>query len=112
MKQSTYDDTGTQTSTDELTVSERCRVLSAARRRTTLDVISNQAAPLELTDLAVAVATREFDGDAPDEGTIEQVAISLHHVHLPLLADLGIIDYVPETNRVEACHVSADSLLN
>lgn len=91
----------TGTSVD-LTESQRHRMLAVERRRTTLEVLEDLTAPVDLEDLAVAVAEREADGDRVDEGTVEQVRISLHHAHLPKLADLGIIAYDPVETRVEA----------
>jgi len=112
MTQSTYENTETQPGATELTESDRFRVLAVERRRETLAVITDRHAPFELTDLATAVATRERDVETPTEETIEEVAVSLHHVHLPLMDDLGILDYVPDTNRVEACYASPDVLPN
>jgi hypothetical protein len=28
------------------------------------------------------------------------VAVSLHHVHLPVLEDVGVLDYDPDSHRV------------
>jgi len=110
MTQSTYENTETQPGATELTESDRFRLLAAERRRDVLAVVTDRHAPFDLTDLATAVAKREHDEERPAEETIEEVAISLHHAHLPLMDELGIIDYVPETNRVEACYASPDVL--
>jgi hypothetical protein len=34
-------------------------------------------------------------------GTVELVAVALHHNHLPTMADLGVIDYDSDSNCVE-----------
>jgi len=53
---------------------------------------------MALTDLADRVAERESDGD-----DCETVAIALHHVHLPKLAEGGVIDYDPRSETVRYC---------
>ena len=88
---------------DDLTESQRHRVLAVERRRTTLEVLADLTAPVDLEDLAVAVAERETDEGSVTEEAVERITVSLHHAHLPMLAGFGIVVYDPETNRVEAC---------
>jgi len=98
----------------ELPPWERAELLSSRRRRATLGALDGRTPPVTLSDLAADVATRE-DGERADvdgddradvggrRGGIErEVAIALHHVHLPRLADGGVIDYDPELNLVES----------
>lgn len=112
---------GNRGETDDLTEADRCRLLSSARRRTALDVLVGRTAPVDLDDLAREIATRERDGDVTsgkgdvgergngvDARTVERVAVSLHHVHLPKMADLGVVDYDSAANRVESCPDCAD----
>jgi hypothetical protein len=87
--------------TSELSANERHRLLSAERRRLALDVVTNRSTPLDLGAVARAVATRETDADVPDDATVERVAISLHHVHLPKLHDAGVVRYDTETNQID-----------
>jgi hypothetical protein len=82
--------------TSELSADERYRVLSAERRRLTLDVVADRTAPVGLDD----VARRETDADVPDAAAVERVAVSLHHVHLPKLSDAGVVQYDPDSNRI------------
>jgi hypothetical protein len=86
--------------TSELSADERYRVLSAERRRLTLDVVADRTAPVGLDDVARAVARRETDADVPDAAAVERVAVSLHHVHLPKLSDAGVVQYDPDSNRI------------
>ncbi|SFR66829.1 hypothetical protein SAMN04487947_3355 [Halogeometricum rufum] len=86
--------------TSELSANERHRLLSAERRRLTLDVVTNRSTSVSLDAVARVVADRETDADVPDDETVERVAISLHHVHLPKLHDAGVVEYDTETNQI------------
>lgn len=88
---------------DDLSTIDRDRLLESDRRRMTIDVLVGKAGPVELADLAAGIAARENGLDAVDRETVARVAISLHHVHLPRIADCGVIEYDPSTNRIEAC---------
>lgn len=95
--------TCTRADTEELTESEYHELLSVERRRITLDILARSIAPVELEDLTTTVAARESDVDVPDEATVERVALPLHHVHLPMMDEFGVIDYDPVTTRVVSC---------
>lgn len=82
-------------STAPLTESERHSLLAAERRRLVLDVLEQGSTPVELQELAVEVAAREAASGQPDAETVERVSVSLHHVHLPKLAEHGVVDYDP-----------------
>lgn len=94
MTGSVRDVSRTDASIDDLTEHERHRLFAADRRRTTFEVLRGETDPVALEDLASAVAARE--GDGTDDETVEHVAITLHHVHLPKMADVGAIDYDPQ----------------
>lgn len=92
-----------------LSESERHRLASAERRRIALGLLEEADLPIALEELATAITDRETELDTPDAetstpdaGDVERVAISLHHVHLPLMADLGVVDYDAASKRVEA----------
>ncbi|MDS0261065.1 hypothetical protein NDI56_16830 [Haloarcula sp. S1CR25-12] len=68
-----------------------------------LEVLAERTAPVELKVLAVAVATRENESDVFTGETLKRVASTLHHVHLPKMADFGMVDYDTNTNRIESC---------
>jgi hypothetical protein len=40
---------------------------------------------------------------AADEEFVERVKISLHHNHLPKMADLGVVEYDPDATRIDSC---------
>lgn len=82
---------------------DRHLLLSVARRRITIDILANGTAPIYLDDLAAAVADRETDAAMASNETVERVAVSLHHSHLPMMDDFGLIEYDRESTRVESC---------
>lgn len=94
---------------DDLTESDRHRLLAAERRRQALDILVGQTPSVDLADLAAAVATRDPDIDAADGQAVTRVAASLHHFHLPMMADYGVIDYDPMVNRVTSCPSRQDT---
>lgn len=101
MRQTSSDPTSKLTEgTIELTEGDRHRLLSNDRRRLALDVLATQTTPVQLRDLARAVATREADTEEPDSEYVDRVAITLHHSHLPKIAQRDVIDYDPESKRV------------
>lgn len=80
-----------------LSDSERFRVLADFRRRHVLDVLEDADEPCGLDGLATAIEAREVrTADADD------VRITLHHVHLPMLDDAGLVEYDPATGTVES----------
>lgn len=87
--------------TPDLTASDRHRLLAAERRRLVLDMLARNTASVELDELASGVVAREDGIEAVDEAAIERVATALHHVHLPKIAQFGIIDYDAEAHRVD-----------
>lgn len=93
MSQPTNDTTETGWSTAHLTTSERHRLLRSERRREVLDVLAGQATTVELTELASQVAAGEDD--------VHRVSVSLHHSHLPLMEDVGVLEYDAESNVVD-----------
>jgi hypothetical protein len=97
MSHTSNDISPTQWGTGELSESERYDLLSNGRRRAVLAVLERLETPIHLEDLAVAMAAE----DALDGETERQIKISLHHNHLPKMADLGAIDYDYESNRID-----------
>ncbi|ADB60689.1 hypothetical protein Htur_1804 [Haloterrigena turkmenica DSM 5511] len=76
--------------------------LSDSRRRTILTVLANQYHPISAETLARDVAARE-DGTAEravSRERVDEVRLSLHHLHLPLLRDAGLIGYDGESETV------------
>lgn len=83
-----------------LTESERYRVLEAERRRLILAILAERMTPIDLLELATEIVAREAGPNATDEEAIERVAITLHHTHLPILDEKGVVDYDLRSQRI------------
>ena len=83
--------------------SDRHWILSNERRRTTLAVMEGRSMPIELDTMAREIANLNRDTATVGEEAVDRLAIALHHNHLPMLADLGVITYDPEKKRVVKC---------
>lgn len=71
--------------------SEYHRLLASERRRVTLAVLESVTGQLSLDRLATAVAASQSGDDETTD--VEEVRITLHHVHLPKLAAAGVVEY-------------------
>ena len=101
MNQPSSELTTEQTAAIELApTSARHRLFRAERARVALDVLAERTTAIDLDDLATAVAECETT-DAPDENEVQRVAISLHHRHLPKMAEADVVEYDADANRVE-----------
>ena len=106
MTQSSHEITGShiRTPTDR----EFHRLLTTDRARMTLDILAERTEPIEIEALAAEIAAQETGGIAADGRAVANIALVLHHVHLPRMNDLGVIDYDPTTTRVESYSVPID----
>lgn len=100
---------GTDSGPVELSERDRHLLLAVERRRVTLDVLTNRSAPLSLDDLANDVAEREVSDCVATAESVGRVAVSLHHQHLPKLADFGVVDYDPAEQLVRRTTVPESS---
>ena len=87
----------------DLSDDERLHLLSNERRRVVLAVLADSELPLTVDEIAPAVE-RRVSGN-PHRRTVR---VSLHHVHLPMLADRGVLEYDPDGHRVEALTTGDD----
>ncbi len=85
------------------------RRLTSTRRRLTLDVLTGVSEPVNLSELAAGIVAREDGVDAVDEASVSDAAVELHHVHLPLLTDIGLIDYDSSARRIDSCPTREDT---
>jgi hypothetical protein len=80
---------------NSLTVDEVCELLASERRRILLQyLISHPDEPVHVDDLVDYLIAR----GATDER--DTIAIRLHHIHLPKVADAGVLSYTPTTGHV------------
>lgn len=76
----------------ELTLTQIFTVLANHRRRVMLECFRQFGESVERSDLVDRVAAYESDSETPEE-IREQVAMDIHHNHLPRLTDLGLVEY-------------------
>ena len=112
MTETPYETAESEVSTPDLTESEYHRLLAPKRRRLVLDALAGRTAPVELDDLAADIAAREYGSDTADEETVESVAVTLHHIHLPKLVEIGVLDYDSVAHRIYPDGVSIDYVRN
>jgi hypothetical protein len=65
--------------------------------------------PVRLDELAEAIAAygdEEERAERPRGERVDRIAVTLHHNHLPLMTDLGVVRYEPESRRIEAVELS------
>lgn len=70
------------------------RILADEKRRIVIEVLNEQPA-ISLDGLAEEIASRTGE-------SAETVKIPLHHNHVPLLDDVGVLDYERDRGRVTA----------
>ena len=96
MTQSATTDGRKRPATESLTDAEYNRLLASERRRTLLDVLDDQPTTVDLETLATAIARRECAGDA-----LDSIKIDLHHTHLPMMAEMEVVEYDPTSCLVD-----------
>lgn len=76
-------------------ITDAYTTLTDPHRRYVLYYLTEQADPVALDSLAIQVAAwrEDSDPDAVDAATVAEIRTALHHIHLPRLADLGVITY-------------------
>lgn len=101
---STFTDTpNTHPATAELSTSEYHKLLSVDRRRLLLELLAEQVAPVGLTECATQLAAAEAEASDATPEAVDDVALALHHIHLPKLAEFGVIEYDPGRNQITTC---------
>lgn len=83
---------------EEVSSGEYYELITSDRRRATLEILVDRSEPMDLSDLAECVAEHEKEAD--EAATTKRTMIALHHIHLPKLADMGIVDYDSVAQRV------------
>lgn len=88
---------------DDIPMDEMFEILKNERRRRVLTTLDRADEPVELGDLAEAIAAAE-NGTTPDRVDSTQrkrVYVALYQCHLPKMATIGVIDYDSRSGRVE-----------
>ena len=98
MKTTTPDTSISSTDTADLTPTTIFNLLANDRRRYALHYLSQTVGAVSLGDLAEQIALWE---DNPTYDHFERVVTGLHHMHLPKLADAGVVRYDVEQETVE-----------
>lgn len=77
-------------------------VLSDSRRRFVLTCLQEYAGALALRDVADELAVREHGASIKDipAAEVESIRRSLYHVHVPKMADAGVVKFSKERNAV------------
>ena len=95
---------------NEPSVDELFDVLGDERRRRVLAVLAERQSPIDAKQLAFAVATRGNDDTVTlSESVVEDVHVTLHHVHLPKLDEAGLVDFDRDDHTV-ATTTAADAV--
>ncbi|WP_049969904.1 DUF7344 domain-containing protein [Haladaptatus cibarius] len=74
-------------------------VLTAPERRAVLYVLCKRENTMSVDDLSSYVASDEIDFI---QDSSEQIATSLHHLHLPKLEQFSLVEYDRDSNTVTA----------
>ena len=85
----------------DLTETERYQLLASERRRILTTILSAQSPPVDLETLAKKIAERDIAVETVDDDTVDQMMTILHHKHLPMMADMGILETDPETKQID-----------
>ena len=89
---------------NELSIDRMFALLSNRRRRYVFYCLNSANAVVELDDLVDQIVEweREWDGETDEAPSRhrENVGITLHHNHLPRLADTPLIDYDARSRTV------------
>lgn len=114
MSQSTSETVEECVSTVDLPASDKHRLLADGQRRLALALLAERRNAVEVAELAAAIARRESGDEPVGEEAVERVTIALHHRHLPVMDDLGVVDYDADQCRVDpegAPHIAQDGQL-
>lgn len=79
---------------------DQVRLLADFRNRTILTILDETDKPLHVEELADRLVARDVTVVSSDryEDELEETLLSLHHERLPKLAEVGLVEYDPETN--------------
>jgi len=101
------------TVTEERSLAELFDLLSHPRRRFVIHALQRSQRALDTTTLAKRIAAWESTASAAgaSEPAADAVAVSLHHTHLPKLAEAGLLVYDETPGRVGTADRTSAGLL-
>lgn len=82
------------------------RLLATERRRIALEILA-AGGPRGLEELAEELVERERHGDVTRHA-VQRAMVDLYHCHLPLMADLGAIEFDRRRKRVVGCRIGLE----
>lgn len=82
-------------------------VLSDRRRRRIIGTVLRRDIQAPVDDVVEKVVDHELNGHDDREELRSQVVVSLQHVHLPKLDEVGLIDYDPNHETVSETDTTA-----
>jgi hypothetical protein len=86
----------------ELSIEERFTLLADPHRRVVIGRLDEVPGGLTIESLADHVTSELADGTLGTDDRRRRVLLSLHHNHLPRLADHGVLQYDPAAGTVSA----------
>jgi predicted transcriptional regulator len=89
--------TPNQRAGDTVTDQDVHRVLASRTREQVLDVLGDR----EATSVEALAATIVARNVGLDPSAVDRTILQLYHQHLPMLADLGIVRFDPDTMQVQ-----------
>lgn len=86
----------------EVSTDDLCDVLSNARRRFVIDRLASHSKPLAVADVTRELTRWECEtpSDQIPEEQVKSRYAALYHVHVPKMADVGILEYNRERNTI------------
>lgn len=85
------------------------RLLAHPYRRQLLAALADTDGSVTVRDVRNEIVTRETAASLPDVPAAEtkRVYLTLLHIHVPMLADAGVIDYDSDRDVIEAADLEA-----
>ena len=95
---------------ESASVSRLFDVLADERRRTVVAVLLEQTAPVTVDTLARHVAGRNSDVSPAEVPTadVDEVHVSLHHIHLPKMSQAGLLTFDADDGVVRDVTIQRD----
>ena len=87
-----------------LSAMDRYRILADERRRLLLTNCASVSAPFETSLGELASDLSVLEAGPGGAAAKRDLLVQLHHVHLPMLEECGLLNYDPESKRIRITH--------